>query len=197
MSWNSPLQYLLHFFGKCHKSSSSQFLSCKIFVSNAFLFVFVFGLVCCRGWGWLFLVVSYVWVWGFFWCAFFCLFVCFLGGDSVRSLIILSLLLSLRKLVHICFCCCCFNPVLSSSKCYFLVFQYRAPSSGLYTSGSSLISISLIPQCKRTTRGFQTFTYFGPYDWNSLPQDIRQCSTLSSFKTKLKTFLFSQYFRSS
>ena len=30
--------------------------------------------------------------------------------------------------------------------------------------------------------------------WNSLPQDIRHCSTLSSFKAKLKTFLFSQYF---
>ena len=30
--------------------------------------------------------------------------------------------------------------------------------------------------------------------WNSLPQDLRHCSTLSSFKAKLKTFLFSQYF---
>ena len=28
----------------------------------------------------------------------------------------------------------------------------------------------------------------------SLPQDLSQCSTLSSFKAKLKTFLFSQYF---
>ena len=64
------------------------------------------------------------WVFCLFCCCFsVCLFVCFWGGDSVRSLIILSLLLSLRKLVHICFCCCCFNPVLSSSKCYFLVFQ--------------------------------------------------------------------------
>ena len=33
--------------------------------------------------------------------------------------------------------------------------------------------------------------------WNSLPQDIRQCSTLTSFKANLKTFLFSQYFHSS
>ena len=28
----------------------------------------------------------------------------------------------------------------------------------------------------------------------SLPQDLRHCSTLSPFKAKLKTFLFSQYF---
>ena len=39
-----------------------------------------------------------------------------------------------------------------------------------------------------------TFSCFGPHIWNSLPQDLRHCSTLSSFKAKLKTFLFSQYF---
>ena len=38
---------------------------------------------------------------------------------------------------------------------------------------------------------------FGPDIWNSLPLDLRYCSALFSFvlvKTKLKTFLFSQYF---
>ena len=39
-----------------------------------------------------------------------------------------------------------------------------------------------------------SFSCFGPHIWNSLPQDLRHCSTLSSFKAKLKTFLFSQYF---
>ena len=38
------------------------------------------------------------------------------------------------------------------------------------------------------------FSCFGPHIWNSLPQDLRHCSTLSYFKAKLKTFLFSQYF---
>ena len=47
-------------------------------------------------------------------------------------------------------------------------------------------------QCK--THGFRTFSCFGPHIWNSFPQDLRHCSTLSSFKAKLKTFLFSQYF---
>ena len=42
--------------------------------------------------------------------------------------------------------------------------------------------------------GFHTFSCFGPHIWNSLPQDLRHCSTLSSLKAKLKTFLFSQYF---
>ena len=44
------------------------------------------------------------------------------------------------------------------------------------------------------THGFRTFSCFGSHIWNSLPQDLRHCSTLSSFKAKLKTFLFSQYF---
>ena len=51
-----------------------------------------------------------------------------------------------------------------------------------------------IQQYKRKTHGFRTFSCFGPHIWNSLPQDLRHCLTLSSFKAKLKTFLFSQYF---
>ena len=51
-----------------------------------------------------------------------------------------------------------------------------------------------IQQYKRKTHGFRTFSCFGPHIWNSLPQDLRHCWTLSSFKAKLKTFLFPHYF---
>ena len=51
-----------------------------------------------------------------------------------------------------------------------------------------------IQQYKHKTHGFHTFSCFGPHIWNPLPQDLSQCSTLSYFKAKLKTFLFSQYF---
>ena len=51
-----------------------------------------------------------------------------------------------------------------------------------------------IQQCKRKTRGFRTFPCFVPNILNSLPQDLRHCATLSSFKAKQKTFLFLQYF---
>ena len=44
----------------------------------------------------------------------------------------------------------------------------------------------------RKTRGFHTFSHFGPHiNWNNLPQDINQA--LSSFKSRLKTFVFSEY----
>ena len=69
----------------------------------------------------------------------------------------------------------------------------------VYTPSRTLCSSSdtrmlEIQQYKRKTHGFRTFSCFGPHIWNSLPQDLRHCSTLSAFKAKLKTFLFSQYF---
>ena len=59
---------------------------------------------------------------------------------------------------------------------------------------SSDTSMLKIQQYKHKTHGFRTFSCFGPHIWNSLPQDLRHCSALSSVKAKLKTFLFSQYF---
>ena len=56
---------------------------------------------------------------------------------------------------------------------------------------SSDTRILKIQQHKRKTHGFLTFSCFGPHILNSLPQDLRHCTTLSSFKAKLKTFLFS------
>ena len=48
-------------------------------------------------------------------------------------------------------------------------------------------------QChKRKTHDFRTFSCFGPHICNALPQDLKHCSVLSSFKARLKTFLFSE-----
>ena len=69
------------------------------------------------------------------------------------------------------------------------------PSRTLRSSSDS--RMLKVQQYKRETHGFRTFAYFGPYVWNSLPQDVMQCLSLPSFKTKLKTFLFPQYIRSS
>ena len=55
-------------------------------------------------------------------------------------------------------------------------------------------NVYILMQYKLKTHGFRIVPCFGPHIWNSLPQDLRHCSTLSSFKAKLKTFLFSQYF---
>ena len=57
-------------------------------------------------------------------------------------------------------------------------------------------ALLLTPACWKSNNTNARLMAFAlsPHIWNSLPQDLRHCSTLSSFKAKLKTFLFSQYF---
>ena len=77
--------------------------------------------------------------------------------------------------------------------CISELLHVYTPSRTLRSSSDT--RILKIQQYKCKTHGVHTFSCFGPHIWNSLPQDLRHCSTLSSFKAKLKIFLFSQYFR--
>ena len=88
----------------------------------------------------------------------------------------------------------CFSAVNGSGPAYLSeLLHVYTPSRTLRPSSDT--RMLEIQQYKLKTRGFRTFSCFGPtLIWNSLPQDLRHCSTLSSFKAKLKTFLFSQYF---
>ena len=89
--------------------------------------------------------------------------------------------------------CICFSAISGSGPAYLseLLHVYTLSRTLRSSSDTRMLEIQ---QYKRQTRGFRTFTCFGPHIWNSLPQDLRHCSTLSSFKAKLKTFLFFQYF---
>ena len=89
--------------------------------------------------------------------------------------------------------CMCFSAMNGSGPAYLSeLLHVYTPSRTLRSSSNT--RMLEIQQCKRKIHGFHTFSCFGPVIWNSLPQDLRHCSTLSSFKAKLKTFLFSQYF---
>ena len=89
--------------------------------------------------------------------------------------------------------CVCFNAMHGSGPAYLSeLLHVYTPSRTLRSSSDT--RMLRIQQCRRKSRGFRAFSYFGPHIWDSLPQDLRHCSTLSSFKAKLKTFLFSQYF---
>ena len=89
--------------------------------------------------------------------------------------------------------CMCFSAINGSGPAYLseLLHVYTPSHTLCSPSDTRMLEIQ---QYKRKIHGFHTFSYFGPHIWNSLPQDLRHCSTLSSFKAKLKTFLFSQYF---
>ena len=52
-----------------------------------------------------------------------------------------------------------------------------------------------IPWIKHTTLGERAFAYKGPWLWNSLPQNLKDTDlSVSAFKSKLKTFLFTKAF---
>ena len=89
--------------------------------------------------------------------------------------------------------CMCFSATNGSGPAYLSeLLHVYTPSCTLRSSSDT--HMLKIQQYKRKTHGFRTYSCFGPHIWNSLSQDLRHCSTLSSFKAKLKTFLFSQYF---
>ena len=89
--------------------------------------------------------------------------------------------------------CKCFGAINSSGSAYLSeLLHVYTPSRTLRSSSDT--RMLKIQQHKRQTHGFHAFSCFGPHNWNSLPLDLKHCSTLSFFKVKLKTFLFSHYF---
>jgi hypothetical protein len=48
----------------------------------------------------------------------------------------------------------------------------------------------VVPAYNLRTCGYRSFSCSAPLLWNSLPQDLRLCTSLACFKKKLKTFLF-------
>ena len=89
--------------------------------------------------------------------------------------------------------CMCFSAINGSGPAYLSELQHVYTLSCTLCSSSDTHMLE-IQQYKHKTHGFHTFSCFGPHIWNSFPQDLKHCSTLSSFKAKLKTLLFSQYF---
>ncbi len=71
-----------------------------------------------------------------------------------------------------------------------LLSRYN-PTRTLRSQNSGLL---LVPRIAKSTKGGKTFSYLAPKLWNSLPDNVRGSDTLSLFKSRLKTHLFSQAF---
>ncbi len=65
------------------------------------------------------------------------------------------------------------------------------PTRSLRSQNSGLL---VVPRIEKSTKGGRTFSYLAPKLWNSLPDNFRGSDTLSLFKSRLKTHLFSQAF---
>ena len=89
--------------------------------------------------------------------------------------------------------CMCYNTITGSAPSYlFELLHLCSPSRSLRSSSDT--RMLKLQRFNRRTHGFHIFSHFGPHIWNNLPQGIKQSVILSSFKSKLKTFLFSEYF---
>ncbi|XP_047668210.1 uncharacterized protein LOC125141028, partial [Tachysurus fulvidraco] len=69
-----------------------------------------------------------------------------------------------------------------------LLTRYN-PSRSLRSQNSGLL---VVPRISKSTKGGRAFSYLAPKLWNSLPVSVRGSDTLSQFKCRLKTHLFSQ-----
>ncbi len=67
-----------------------------------------------------------------------------------------------------------------------MLTEYR-PNTALRSVGSSQLEIPSV----HTKQGESDFSYFAARSWNQLPEEIRCAKTLATFKSRLKTHLFS------
>ena len=66
-----------------------------------------------------------------------------------------------------------------------LVHPYK-PTRNLRSSSQSLLTLPLI----KSSAGRRSFAFAAPTVWNSLPLEVRSSSSLASFRSSLKTYLF-------
>ncbi len=71
-----------------------------------------------------------------------------------------------------------------------LLIPYE-PDHCLRSSGRALL---LVPKSRLFTKGDRAFAIRAPKLWNSLPGDIRHATTVSSFKSLLKTHFYRMAF---
>ncbi len=71
------------------------------------------------------------------------------------------------------------------------LLSHYNPSRSLRSQNSGLL---VVPRIAKSTKGGRAFSYLAPKLWNSLPDNVRGSDTLSLFKSRLKTHLFSQAF---
>jgi exonuclease III len=88
--------------------------------------------------------------------------------------------------------CLCFHAINTSTPSYLSELLHMYCPSRTLRSSSDTCRLR-IPVCKYKTKGDRAFCHVGPSTWNSLPLELRTLKDVTSFKSKLKTYLFEKY----
>ena len=70
---------------------------------------------------------------------------------------------------------------------------HLVPRSSSRSTRSAILPLLTIPASK-TEFARRSFSYVAPVTWNRLPVNVITCDNLTSFKKRLKTYLFEQYY---
>ena len=84
----------------------------------------------------------------------------------------------------------CLNNQAPAYLCELLKIQ---PIQGT-TRSSTVPNNLVVPLTRCSTFAARSFSVAGPAYWNKLPVELRLCENIESFRKKLKTFLFNEYF---
>ena len=92
--------------------------------------------------------------------------------------------------------CLCYHCLSSTAPSYVTDMLHKNPSHTRNTRSSSY-TMHLInrPAHSRATLGGHAFSFASSSVWNSTPNDVRCAPSLSSFKSRLKTYLFHSVYK--
>ena len=92
--------------------------------------------------------------------------------------------------------CLCYHCHSSTAPSYVTGMLHRKP---LHTRNTRSCSYTMPllnrPAHSKTTLGDRSFSFASSSVWNSIPNDVRCAPSLSSFKSRLKTYLFRSVYK--
>ena len=68
------------------------------------------------------------------------------------------------------------------------LLKMYVPRRSLRSSHDNYVLIK--PAMKYKSYGERSFSFYGPFVWNSLPFELRKCDNINIFKKQLKTYFF-------
>ena len=92
--------------------------------------------------------------------------------------------------------CLCYHYHGSSAPSYVVDMLHRRPSHARYSRSSSCtMSLLKRPAHSKATLGDRSFSFASSSVWISIPIDVRCASSLSSLKSRLKTYLLCSVYK--
>ena len=99
-----------------------------------------------------------------------------------------------ERIIYKC-CCLCFKVLTGDAPAYLSdLLHVYVPSRTLRSSADTRIFRLPNHRPNRKQHGERAFSYAAVHHWNNLPYTVRHCQSFSTFKTSLKTHLFSKHF---